>query len=73
MTDSTLWRDDDPEVFRGTILAAAERLGVQPLAVDKDYWVREGLRAITTAHPGEPPSFEDILPQVRADAPLLQD
>ena len=53
MTDSTLWRDDDPEVFRGTILAAAERLGVQPLAVEKDYWVCETLRAITTAHPGE--------------------
>lgn len=53
MTDSTLWRDDDPEVFRGTILAAAERLGVQPLAVEKDYWVCEALRAITTAHPGE--------------------
>jgi len=53
MTDSTLWRDDDPEVFRGTILAAAERLGVQPLAVEKDYWACEALRAITTAHPGE--------------------
>lgn len=53
MTDSTLWRDNDPEVFRGTILAAAERLGVQPLAVEKDYWVCEALRAITTAHPGE--------------------
>lgn len=53
MTDSTLWRDDDPEVFRATILAAAERLGVQPLAVEKDYWVCEALRAITTARPGE--------------------
>ncbi|MBX3194305.1 MAG: nucleotidyl transferase AbiEii/AbiGii toxin family protein [Microbacteriaceae bacterium] len=53
MSDSTLWRDDDPEVFRGTILAAAERIGVQPLAVEKDYWVCEALRAITAAHPDE--------------------
>ncbi|WP_245650252.1 nucleotidyl transferase AbiEii/AbiGii toxin family protein [Millisia brevis] len=57
MTDSLsaarLWRDDDPEVFRGTILIAAERLGVQPLAIEKDYWVCEALRAITTVHVGE--------------------
>ena len=49
----TLWRDPDPVVFRATILVAAERLGVQPLAVEKDYWVCEVLRAIATAHPGE--------------------
>ncbi|PJJ55307.1 nucleotidyl transferase AbiEii/AbiGii toxin family protein [Compostimonas suwonensis] len=53
MNAPALWRDDDPEVFRGTILAAAERLDVQPLAVEKDYWVCEALRAITTEHPGE--------------------
>lgn len=53
MTDSTLWRDDNPGMFRDTTLAAAERLGVQPLVVEKDYWVCEALRAITTAHPGE--------------------
>lgn len=53
MTTPVLWREDDPEVFRGTILAAAGRLGVQPLAVEKDYWVCEALWAITTKHPGE--------------------
>lgn len=53
MTEPGVWRDADPELFRGTILAAAERIGVQPLAVEKDYWVCEALRAITTAHPGE--------------------
>jgi hypothetical protein len=26
-----LWREADPEVFRGTIVAAAERLDVLPL------------------------------------------
>lgn len=51
--EAALWRDDDPEVFRDTILAAAERLGVQPLAVEKDYWVCEALRSITTAHRDE--------------------
>jgi predicted nucleotidyltransferase component of viral defense system len=30
-----------------------ERLGVQPLAVEKDYWVCEALRAIVTTHPRE--------------------
>lgn len=50
---SALWRDADPGVFRDTVLAAAERLGVQPLAVEKDYWVCEALRSITTAHPAE--------------------
>lgn len=53
MTDSSLWRNDDAEVFHGTILAAASRLGVLPLAVEKDYWVCEALRAITATHPGE--------------------
>lgn len=46
----TLWRDDDPEVFTATIIAAAERLGVQPLAVEKDYWICEVLRAIVATH-----------------------
>lgn len=45
-----LWRNDDPEVFAATINAAAEKLGVQPLAVEKDYWVCEVLRAIVAAH-----------------------
>ena len=36
--DETIrWRDADPAVFRGAILAAVEGLGVQPLAVEKDF------------------------------------
>jgi hypothetical protein len=48
-----LWRDDDPEVFKATIATAAEQLGVQPIAVEKDYWVCEVLRAIVGAHGDE--------------------
>lgn len=47
------WRDAEPEQFAAAILAAAEQLGVLPLAVEKDYWVCEALRAITLSHPGE--------------------
>ncbi|WAX56210.1 nucleotidyl transferase AbiEii/AbiGii toxin family protein [Jatrophihabitans cynanchi] len=47
------WRDAAPEQFAAAILAAAEQLGVLPLAVEKDYWVCEALRAITLSHPGE--------------------
>ena len=47
------WRKAEPDTFRNTILIAAEQLGVQPLAVEKDYWVCEALRAIAAAHPGE--------------------
>lgn len=42
----------DP-VDGGAILAAVEGLGVQPLAVEKDYWVCEALRSIVAAQPGE--------------------
>jgi len=48
-----LWREDNPRVFAATILAAAERLGVQPLAVEKDYWICEVLRTIVAAHGGD--------------------
>lgn len=48
-----VWRDDDPEVFTATIDAAAEQLGVQPIAVEKDYRVCEVLRAIIAAHGDE--------------------
>jgi hypothetical protein len=48
-----LWRDNDPEVFKATIATAAEQLGVQPIAVEKDYWVCEVLRAIVGAHGDE--------------------
>jgi hypothetical protein len=45
-----LWREEDPEVFTATISAAAERIGVQPLAVEKDYWICEVLRTIVASH-----------------------
>jgi hypothetical protein len=48
-----LWREHEPATFTATIAAAAERLGIQPLAVEKDYWVCEVLRAIVAAHPGQ--------------------
>lgn len=48
-----LWRNNDPEIFAATNTAAAERIGVQPLAVEKDYWVCEALRAIVTTHHGQ--------------------
>jgi predicted nucleotidyltransferase component of viral defense system len=48
-----LWRGVEPSTFEATVLAAAEQLGVQPLAVEKDYWVCEALRAIAGARPGE--------------------
>jgi hypothetical protein len=48
-----LWRESDPETFKATIGAAAEQLRIQPLAVEKDYWVCEVLRAIVQAHAGE--------------------
>ncbi|NHC12675.1 nucleotidyl transferase AbiEii/AbiGii toxin family protein [Motilibacter deserti] len=45
------WREEDPETFRATLAAAAEQLGIQPLAVQKDYWVCEALRAIEADKP----------------------
>lgn len=56
MTSSTeppekRWRDLDSGQFNATITTAAERLNVQPLAVEKDYWVCQALRAITIAYP----------------------
>lgn len=48
-----VWRDDDPAVFKATIATAAEQLGVQPIAVEKDYWVCEVLRAIVGSHGDE--------------------
>jgi hypothetical protein len=48
-----LWRESDPDTFKATVVVAAERLDIQPLAVEKDYWVCEVLRAIVAAHPGQ--------------------
>lgn len=47
------WRDGEPDQFAAAVLAAAEQLGVLPLAVEKDYWACEALRAIALSHPGE--------------------
>jgi predicted nucleotidyltransferase component of viral defense system len=48
-----LWRESNPKTFEATIGAAGERLKIQPLAVEKDYWACEVLRAIVQSHPGE--------------------
>jgi hypothetical protein len=53
VTQQRRWRDAEPVQFAATILAAAEQLGVQPLAVEKDYWACEALRAITLSHPSQ--------------------
>ena len=45
------WRDAEPDQFAAAVLNAAERLGVLPLAVEKDYWVCRALGAITHAFP----------------------
>jgi len=47
------WRDAEPEQFAAAITTAAEQLDVLPLAVEKDYWACQALRAITLNHPGE--------------------
>ena len=46
-----LWRTANSDAFSGTIDIAAEQLGIQPLAVEKDYWVCEALRAMVQAEP----------------------
>lgn len=51
--EQRLWRHEEPEVFGATVLAAAEQLDVQPLAVQKDYWVCQALRAVVAAFPAQ--------------------
>jgi hypothetical protein len=46
-----LWREEFSSIFEDTILTAAEQLKISPLAVEKDYWVCEALRAICEAAP----------------------
>ncbi len=53
MTSQQQWRDAEPKAFDDAVTIAARQLGVLPLAVEKDYWACETLRAITVAHPGE--------------------
>lgn len=33
------WRAENLDIFDQTAAAAAEQLAIQPLAVEKDYWV----------------------------------
>lgn len=47
-----LWRDTNRRIFRPTVERAAQDLGISALAVEKDYWVCEALRAIEAARPG---------------------
>lgn len=51
--ENSKWRISEPATFEATILTAAAKLGIQPLAVEKDYWVCEALRAIEVTHPGQ--------------------
>lgn len=43
---------DNSDDFAGAITQAAERLGLAPAFVEKDYWVTQALRALHTHHPG---------------------
>lgn len=45
------WRSENEATFDATVRAAAEQLGIGPLAVAKDYWVCQALRAIATHFP----------------------
>lgn len=47
----TRFRDSDE--FGPTLDAAAERLGISPTAVEKDYWVSEVLRVLVASFPGD--------------------
>lgn len=53
MNSQQPWRDTEPEAFNDAVTTAARQLGVLPLAVEKDYWACEALRAIIVAYPGE--------------------
>lgn len=46
-----LWRDENRDIFQATVVRAAQDLDIPALAVEKDYWVCEALRAIEAAHP----------------------
>lgn len=50
---NSLWRISEPATFEATILTAASKLGIQALAVEKDYWACEALRVIESTHPGQ--------------------
>ena len=44
-------RDNEAD-FEGAVVSAAERLGLAPLFVEKDYWVTQVLRALHDQHAG---------------------
>ena len=48
-----VWREDTRDIFDQTIAAAAEHLSLPQLAVEKDYWVCQALRAIEEHAPRE--------------------
>ena len=43
---------DNQADFEGAVVSAAERLGLAPLFVEKDYWVTQVLRALHDQHAG---------------------
>ena len=46
------WREANASIFQPTVARAAQNLGIPALAVEKDYWVCQALRAMEAAHPG---------------------
>lgn len=48
----TTWLGQNDRIFAQTIQTVAEQLGIFPLAVEKDYWVCQALRAIESHSPG---------------------
>ncbi len=43
----------DSDEFGPTLDSAAERIGISPTAVEKDYWVSEVLRVLVVGFPGD--------------------
>ncbi len=48
-----LWRVADPKTFEATVVLTAQQLRIQPLAVEKDYWICEALRSIESSFPNQ--------------------
>lgn len=48
----TSWREVNADIFQPTVARAAQNLGISALAVEKDYWVCEALRAVEATYPG---------------------
>ena len=46
------WREANASIFQPTVARAAQNLGIPALAVEKDYWACQALRAMEAAHPG---------------------